>query len=70
MSVEIIVQPNGPLLVKGGCTFLSLTERIERPGVCALCRCGRSAKTPFCDGSHARGPLPWTDPNLPTTPAA
>lgn len=53
---ETLITPldNGPLLVKGpvvvqdaaGNRFVS-----DKPQV-ALCRCGRSAKKPFCDGAH------------------
>jgi CDGSH-type Zn-finger protein len=45
---------DGPLLVRG--TFTIVTpdgQRIEPGrGTVALCRCGKSARKPFCDGSH------------------
>lgn len=49
---------NGPYLLKGGVeitdaqgnTLRSLAEG-ETVG---LCRCGASAKKPFCDGSHQK----------------
>jgi CDGSH-type Zn-finger protein len=45
---------DGPLLVRGN--FVILTpdgQRIEPGrGTVALCRCGKSASKPFCDGSH------------------
>jgi CDGSH-type Zn-finger protein len=53
--VTIKVRENGPLLVTGpiqlqdhlGNTFdLSGKENV------ALCRCGQSARKPFCDGTH------------------
>ncbi len=45
---------DGPLLIRG--EFALVTQDGERipPGraTVALCRCGRSAAKPFCDGSH------------------
>jgi len=47
--------PDGPLLVRGD--FELQDENGEpvdpRRGTIALCRCDRSARKPFCDGSHA-----------------
>ncbi|MBS0395273.1 MAG: CDGSH iron-sulfur domain-containing protein, partial [Proteobacteria bacterium] len=43
------VLENGPLAVRG-----ALTVRGAAAGLRAtLCRCGRSARKPYCDGSHA-----------------
>ncbi|AUS77695.1 CDGSH iron-sulfur domain-containing protein [Actinoalloteichus sp. AHMU CJ021] len=45
---------DGPLLLRGDYELLTPEgERIE-PGrrTVALCRCGRSAIKPFCDGTH------------------
>ena len=52
--VTITVYPDGPLLVRG-------PARIETPdghevvnprATRALCRCGKSARKPWCDGTH------------------
>ncbi|MBI2935870.1 MAG: CDGSH iron-sulfur domain-containing protein [Chloroflexi bacterium] len=48
--------PNGPYLVAGQIELVD-SEGKEFPvqGEKAyLCRCGASAKKPFCDGSHTR----------------
>lgn len=50
----ITVCPDGPYLVRGD---VELNEAdgtaIARPaGTIALCRCGKSKRTPFCDGTH------------------
>ena len=55
-GVVVSVYEDGPLIVRGD--FL-LTDQDGRPipagrRTVALCRCGRSAIKPFCDGSHAR----------------
>lgn len=46
-------RPNGPLLVKG-LTKLARFGGDDYPteDVVALCRCGKSGKKPFCDGTH------------------
>ncbi len=60
-EITIATSPNGPLAVKN---IGSLTESngnifpINSPSI-ALCRCGGSARKPFCDGTHARAG--WTD---------
>jgi CDGSH-type Zn-finger protein len=45
---------DGPLLLRGD--FVLRTQDGEpidaRRGTVALCRCGRSALRPFCDGTH------------------
>lgn len=47
--------PNGPLKVEGAMELVSGTGRtIDRRTQAVLCRCGASARKPFCDGSHAR----------------
>ena len=48
------VTPEGPLLVRGPICVLDEegTEVPIRRRVNALCRCGRSASQPFCDGTH------------------
>lgn len=55
-DVVIRCRPNGPLVVEGPLTLLDHQGRAfalpaDKPAV-ALCRCGHSAKKPFCDGSH------------------
>ena len=46
---------NGPLMLKGALEIVSGTGRTVTRGTEAfLCRCGASAKTPFCDGTHKR----------------
>ncbi len=48
-------RPNGPLLVKGLKTLRDAKgAAIEVGETIALCRCGASAKKPFCDGTHKR----------------
>jgi len=45
---------DGPLLVRGNFTLTTQDGEIIDPGrrTVALCRCGRSAIKPFCDGTH------------------
>lgn len=47
--------PDGPLLVRGPVDIIGV-DGLPVPGqrpTMALCRCGASARKPFCDGSHA-----------------
>ncbi len=58
LPVEITVCPGGPLLVRGATEVVADDgERVAvtRP-VVAVCRCGRSSRAPWCDGSHKLGP--------------
>ena len=51
-----VIRPyeDGPLLVRGSFVILDAVGNPIDPGrdTIALCRCGRSARKPFCDGSH------------------
>jgi CDGSH-type Zn-finger protein len=64
---RVRVSKNGPYLVTGDVGLLKTTigvddsgdavewiegERIPSGAQCTLCRCGRSTRKPFCDGSH------------------
>jgi len=63
------VKPNGPYEVSGGVPVYrreavesehgepltwATTEELPSAALYALCRCGGSARKPFCDGTHAR----------------
>lgn len=55
-DVKITIRPNGPYLVAGSVELVDgngnpVDVPAEKPMI-ALCRCGHSAKKPFCDGSH------------------
>jgi CDGSH-type Zn-finger protein len=57
-EVSITAYPHGPLIVRGDVAIRDLDgTEIETGHVVALCRCGRSAVKPLCDGSHKRGLL-------------
>jgi len=43
--------PNGPLIATGDLKIQFGAETLSQPRA-SLCRCGASAKKPFCDGSH------------------
>jgi CDGSH-type Zn-finger protein len=51
---SITPYPDGPLIVRGDFTLLTPDGATIDPGrrSVALCRCGRSAIKPFCDGTH------------------
>jgi len=54
-DVSIKTRENGPLLVTGPIQLVDhLGQAFDLTGMqnVALCRCGHSAKRPFCDGSH------------------
>jgi CDGSH-type Zn-finger protein len=53
LPVEVSVIPSGPLWVTGRIPVeRSDGEPFEARNRVALCRCGRSANKPLCDGSH------------------
>ncbi len=53
--MKIEFRENGPISLETGGRYLlrrdGQEEVIEKPRV-SLCRCGGSAKKPFCDGTH------------------
>lgn len=53
--VTITVYRDGPLIVRGDVRLTDPDGNELDPGrrTVALCRCGRSASKPFCDGSHS-----------------
>jgi CDGSH-type Zn-finger protein len=54
-DVIIKTRENGPLLVTGPVKLtdhLGNTYDLTGKDNVALCRCGQSAKKPFCDGAH------------------
>ena len=52
-GARITVYPDGPLIVRGDFVLDDLDQgRLPTARVIALCRCGRSATKPLCDGSH------------------
>lgn len=54
-EVTIRTRENGPLLVTGPVEIVDhLGNKWDLTGKAnvALCRCGQSAKRPFCDGAH------------------
>lgn len=51
--MKIVVMKNGPYVVKGKNTIIDKdANAIENENDTYLCRCGQSAKKPFCDGTH------------------
>jgi len=53
--VKITVAADGPLLTEGPLKLVDQQGRtIAEAGRLALCRCGLSAKMPFCDGTHSK----------------
>lgn len=52
--VSVRVCPHGPLLVRGADTVrddAGAEHPVTRP-VVAVCMCGKSARRPWCDGTH------------------
>jgi CDGSH-type Zn-finger protein len=54
MTASITPYEDGPLIVRGELVLLTPDGQSIDPGrgTIALCRCGRSAIKPFCDGTH------------------
>lgn len=53
-DVEVTVIPHGPLIIKGGATVHHRKETNVFHETVSFCRCGRSKKFPYCDGTHAQ----------------
>ena len=58
---DVVMCRDGPLLVRGAASILDadgVVHDVRRP-VVALCRCDKSSRLPWCDGTHKvipRGP--------------
>jgi CDGSH-type Zn-finger protein len=54
IRVELIECPNGPLLVRGATSVRDPAgdQHLVTRSVVALCRCARSSRAPWCDGTH------------------
>jgi CDGSH-type Zn-finger protein len=54
MSAVITPYEDGPLIVRGDFDLRTPEGEPIEPGrdTIALCRCGKSAVKPFCDGTH------------------
>lgn len=68
-SIALIEDPSlgvsGPIFVRGGIPVVGADgEPYEPRNRMTLCRCGRSANKPFCDGSHVAAG--WRDESAPT----
>lgn len=51
---DVVLQPHGPALVRGATSVQAedgTVHAVERP-VVALCRCEKSSRLPWCDGTH------------------
>lgn len=54
-EATIQVMPHGPLIVSGAVALIGEDGApLETGPKVALCRCGRTSRDPYCDGSHAR----------------
>lgn len=53
-STVVTPYEDGPLLLRGQFTLVTQDGRPIAPGrrTVALCRCGKSARKPLCDGTH------------------
>jgi CDGSH-type Zn-finger protein len=53
-GATVVAYENGPLLLRGNFTLRTPDGEVIDPGrtTVALCRCGKSATKPFCDGTH------------------
>jgi CDGSH-type Zn-finger protein len=53
--LRVRAKPDGPLELTGPFAIASADGKTMLSGTSVtLCRCGRSAAKPFCDGSHER----------------
>lgn len=54
VGARVRICPDGPLLVSGAAEVVDADGNVvpvERPTV-AVCRCDRTGRAPWCDGSH------------------
>ncbi|WP_088125072.1 (4Fe-4S)-binding protein [Roseivirga misakiensis] len=53
-ETDVTLITGGPLIIKGGATIHHRKKTEQVDGTVSFCRCGRSQKFPYCDGSHAK----------------
>ena len=53
-TLEINVNANGPLIFNGAVAVVDSINNECVRNIGALCRCGHSANSPFCDGTHTK----------------
>jgi len=52
---KVTAIPNGPLLIEGNYNIKGVDGNIMAAGnKVYLCRCGKSANKPYCDGTHKK----------------
>lgn len=54
-DVKVLIRDNGPFLVSGPAVLTDAAGNVfdlSGKETFSLCRCGASARKPFCDGSH------------------
>jgi CDGSH-type Zn-finger protein len=54
VSADIVICPGGPMLLRGEHVIEDadgVLHRTQRP-ISAVCRCSRSSRLPWCDGTH------------------
>ena len=54
-KTKLIVNSNGSLKIEGNFEITDMQGNVyglQGREIVSLCRCGRSANKPFCDGSH------------------
>lgn len=53
-ETTVEVKKNGPLRVSSDLITITDTDgnEIQKETIVSFCRCGKSQKQPFCDGSH------------------
>jgi CDGSH-type Zn-finger protein len=57
-KTKVTVNSNGSLRIEGEFEIVDVAGNVyglQGRTVVSLCRCGRSANKPFCDGSHKGG---------------
>jgi hypothetical protein len=53
-AADVVICPGGPMLVRGDHLIEDgdgVQHRTSRP-VSAVCRCGKTSRQPWCDGTH------------------
>lgn len=53
-DTDVTLIPGGPLIVKGGAKVNERRNTTIFQETVSFCRCNRSGKLPYCDGTHAR----------------